>query len=256
MMNVKRMFQLDGRIALITGASRGIGEAIAKTLAAHGAEVIIASRKIGDLERVAAQITDAGGRATAMACHIGEMSQIEALFGQIQTRFAKLDILVNNAATNPFFGDVLSADERAWDKTCDVNLKGYFFMSQHAARMMKAQGGGAIVNVASINGIKPAPYQGIYSITKAGLIAMTKSFAKELAGFHIRVNALLPGITDTKFSAVMVKNEAFMKVVLPMIPMGRVGQPEEMAGAVLYLVSDAAAYTTGACIIADGGMLA
>ena len=256
MMNVKRMFQLDGRIALITGASRGIGEAIAKTLAAHGAEVIIASRKIGDLERVAVQITDAGGRATAMACHIGEMSQIEALFGQIQTRFAKLDILVNNAATNPFFGDVLSADERAWDKTCDVNLKGYFFMSQHAARIMKAQGGGAIVNVASINGIKPAPYQGIYSITKAGLIAMTKSFAKELAGFHIRVNALLPGITDTKFSAVMVKNEAFMKVVLPMIPMGRVGQPEEMAGAVLYLVSDAAAYTTGACIIADGGMLA
>jgi NAD(P)-dependent dehydrogenase (short-subunit alcohol dehydrogenase family) len=250
------MFQLDGRIALITGASRGIGEAIAKTLAAHGAEVILASRKDGDLERVAAQISDAGGRATAMACHIGEMSQIEALFGQIQTRFAKLDILVNNAATNPFFGDVLSADERAWDKTCDVNLKGYFFMSQYAARMMKAQGGGAIVNVASVNGIKPAPFQGIYSITKAGVIAMTKSFAKELAGFHIRVNALLPGITDTKFSAVMVQNEAFMKVVLPMIPMGRVGQPEEMAGAVLYLVSDAAAYTTGACIIADGGMLA
>ncbi len=256
MTEVQRMFQLDGRIALITGASRGIGEAIAKTLAAHGAEVILASRKDGDLERVAAQISDAGGRATAMACHIGEMSQIEALFGQIQTRFAKLDILVNNAATNPFFGDVLSADERAWDKTCDVNLKGYFFMSQYAARMMKAQGGGAIVNVASVNGIKPAPFQGIYSITKAGVIAMTKSFAKELAGFHIRVNALLPGITDTKFSAVMVQNEAFMKVVLPMIPMGRVGQPEEMAGAVLYLVSDAAAYTTGACIIADGGMLA
>jgi NAD(P)-dependent dehydrogenase (short-subunit alcohol dehydrogenase family) len=129
-------------------------------------------------------------------------------------------------------------------------------MSQYAARVMKEQGGGAIVNVASINGIKPAPFQGIYSITKAGVIAMTKSFAKELAGFNIRVNALLPGITDTKFSAVMVQNAEFMQAVLPMIPMGRVGQPGDMAGAVLYLVSDAAAYTTGACIIADGGMLA
>ena len=252
----RTMFQLDGKIALITGASRGIGEAIAKTLAAHGAEVILTSRKIEDLKRVAEAIIAAGGKATALACNIGEMAQINDLFTQIRARFPKLDILVNNAATNPFFGDVLSADERAWDKTCDVNLKGYFFMSQYAARMMKEQGGGAIVNVASINGIKPAPFQGIYSITKAGLIAMTKSFAKELAGFHIRVNALLPGITDTKFSSVMVQNAEFMKVVLPMIPMGRVGQPEEMAGAVLYLVSDAAAYTTGASIIADGGMLA
>lgn len=256
MTEVQRMFQLDGKIALITGASRGIGEAVAKTLAAHGAEVILTSRRLDDLERVAAAIAATGGRATAIACHIGEMTQIEDLFAQVRARFAKLDILVNNAATNPFFGEVLNADERAWDKTCSVNLKGYFFMSQYAARMMKEQGGGAIVNVASVNGIKPAPFQGIYSITKAGVIAMTKSFAKELAGFNIRVNALLPGITDTKFSAVMVQNAEFMQAVLPMIPMGRVGQPAEMAGAVLYLVSDAAAYTTGACIIADGGMLA
>jgi NAD(P)-dependent dehydrogenase (short-subunit alcohol dehydrogenase family) len=250
------MFQLEGKIALVTGASRGIGEAVAKTLAGHGAEVILTSRKLGDLERVAAAIHEAGGRATALACHIGEMTQIGDLFAQVRARFAKLDILVNNAATNPFFGEVLNADEWAWDKTCNVNLKGYFFMSQYAARVMKEQGGGAIVNVASINGIKPAPFQGIYSITKAGVIAMTKSFAKELAGFNIRVNALLPGITDTKFSAVMVQNAEFMQAVLPMIPMGRVGQPGDMAGAVLYLVSDAAAYTTGACIIADGGMLA
>jgi len=250
------MFQLEGKIALVTGASRGIGEAVAKTLAGHGAEVILTSRKLGDLERVAAAIHEAGGRATALACHIGEMTQIGDLFAQVRARFAKLDILVNNAATNPFFGEVLNADEWAWDKTCNVNLKGYFFMSQYAARVMKEQGGGAIVNVASINGIKPAPFQGIYSITKAGVIAMTKSFAKKLAGFNIRVNALLPGITDTKFSAVMVQNAEFMQAVLPMIPMGRVGQPGDMAGAVLYLVSDAAAYTTGACIIADGGMLA
>ncbi|HQN26901.1 MAG TPA: SDR family NAD(P)-dependent oxidoreductase, partial [Syntrophales bacterium] len=216
----QRMFQLEGKIALVTGASRGIGEAVAKTLAGHGAEVILTSRKLGDLERVAAAIHEAGGRATALACHIGEMTQIGDLFAQVRARFAKLDILVNNAATNPFFGEVLNADEWAWDKTCNVNLKGYFFMSQYAARVMKEQGGGAIVNVASINGIKPAPFQGIYSITKAGVIAMTKSFAKELAGFNIRVNALLPGITDTKFSAVMVQNAEFMQAVLPMIPMG------------------------------------
>ena len=181
------------------------------------------------------------------------MTQIGDLFAQVRARFAKLDILVNNAATNPFFGEVLTADERAWDKTCSVNLKGYFFLSQYAARMMKEQGGGAIVNVASVNGIKPAPFQGIYSITKAGVIAMTKSFAKELAGFNIRVNALLPGITDTKFSAVMVQNAEFMQAVLPMIPMGRISDPSEIAQLVLFLASDAASFITGQAIVIDGG---
>jgi NAD(P)-dependent dehydrogenase (short-subunit alcohol dehydrogenase family) len=158
---------LNGKTALVTGASRGIGEAIAKTLAAHGAEVILTSRKLESLRQVEHEIVQAGGKGESIACHTGEMAQIDALFREIAGRYPRLDILVNNAGTNPFFGDVLSADEKVWDKTCDVNLKGYFFMSQHAAKWMQKSGGGAIVNVASINAIRPAPFQGIYSITKA-----------------------------------------------------------------------------------------
>ncbi|HOF04926.1 MAG TPA: SDR family oxidoreductase [Syntrophales bacterium] len=252
----KDIFSLEGRIALVTGASRGIGAAIARMLAAYGARLIITARKEEGLQSVAAEIVASGGEATGMTCHAGETGQIQVLFDRIRKDYGRLDILVNNAATNPFFGDVLSADEKAWDKTVDVNLKGYFFMSQQAAKIMKEQGGGAIVNVASVAAVQPAPFQGIYSITKAGVIAMTKSFAKELAPLHIRVNAILPGLTDTKFSSFMIQTPEIMKIILPMIPMNRVAQPDEMAGLVLYLVSDAAAYTTGACIPVDGGMLA
>jgi NAD(P)-dependent dehydrogenase (short-subunit alcohol dehydrogenase family) len=249
-------FNLEGKVALVTGASRGIGEALARMLAAHGAHVILTSRKLDNLTHIAGDIMKTGGKATALACHAGEMEQINQLFETIRKKFSKLDILINNAAINPFWGDVLSADERAWDKTFAVNLKGLFFTSQQAAKMMKATGGGAIVNVASVNAIRPAPFQAIYSITKAGIVALTLSFAKELASFNIRVNAILPGLTDTKFSSALTQSPEIMKAVLPMIPMGRIARPEEMAGAVLYLVSDAASYTTGTCITVDGGMLA
>jgi len=158
---------------------------------------------------------------------------------------------------NFYFGGVIDATEDVWDKTMDVNLKGSFFMCQYGARLMIKNGGGSIINIASINGIRPAPMQGVYSITKAGLIAMTKSFAKELAPSKVRVNALLPGLTDTKFSSVMVKNDEMMeKYLLPQIPLYRAAQPDEMCGAVLYLASDAASFTTGATIVVDGGALA
>ncbi len=250
-------FTLEGKTALVTGASRGIGESIARTLAAYGAEVILVSRKIDALKEVENKIKTEGGRAVSMACHNGDMEQIRLLFEGIHDRYDHLDILVNNAATNPYFGDVLNATESVWDKTIDVNMKGYFFMSQHAAKMMVNGKGGSIINVASINGIRPALMQGIYSITKAGVIAMTKSFAKELAAFNVRVNALLPGLTETKFASAMTGNEDLMeKVILPTIPQRRAAQPDEMAGAVLYLASDAASYTTGATIVVDGGSLA
>lgn len=250
-------FKLEGKTALITGASRGIGESIAKTLAAYGAEVILVSRKIEGLKTVEKQIKANGGKAVSIACHNGDMEQIRLLFENIHDKYNHLDILVNNAATNPYFGDVLNADEAAWDKTVDVNMKGYFFMSQYAAKMMTAGKGGSIINVASINGIRPALMQGIYSITKAGVIAMTKSFAKELAPFNVRVNALLPGLTETKFAAAMTGNDELMeKVILPTIPMRRSARPDEMAGAVLYLASDASSYTTGSTIVVDGGSLA
>lgn len=249
-------FNLKGRIALVTGASRGIGEAIAVTLSDYGAHCLLASRKGEGLKKVAEEIASRGGRADVLPCHAGNLEQIEALFKQIEERYGELHILVNNAATNPYFGEMLGADEGAWNKTFDVNLKGPFFMIQHAARLMMKSGGGSIVNTASINGIRPAPFQGIYSITKAGVIAMTKAFAKELAAKHIRVNALLPGLVETRMSKAIIESDAIYDHVIRMIPMGRHAQPHEMVGAVLYLVSDAASYTTGTILVADGGALA
>jgi len=250
-------FSLKGKIAVVTGASRGIGESIARTLAEYGAEVIITNKTMEGLPEVEEVIRAAGGKAVAKACHNGVLSDIEELFKFVEETYGRLDILVNNAAMNFYFGGMLDASEDVWDKTMEVNLKGTFFMCQHGARLMIKNGGGSIINVASINGIKPALMQGVYSVTKAGVIALTKSFAKELALDKIRVNALLPGLTDTKFASVMVKNEELMeKILLPMIPMHRAAQPDEMSGAVLYLASDASSYTTGATIVVDGGALA
>lgn len=249
-------FRLDGKIALVTGASRGIGEAIAETLAAYGAHCILVSRKIESLRQVEEKIKQKGGKAESIACHMGQLDKINALFEEIKQRHGRLDILVNNAATNPHFGEMSAADEGAWDKTFEVNVKGPFFMIQRAAALMTASGGGAIVNVASINGVRPAPMQGIYSITKAAVISMTKAYAKELARHKIRVNALLPGLTETKFAGALFTNDAIYKFALQGIPLNRHAQPEEMAGAVLYLVSDAASFTTGTYIVCDGGSLA
>lgn len=249
-------FNLSGKVALITGASRGIGEAIAITLADYGAECVLVSRKADALEKVVGTITQRGGKAQAIACHVGQFDQIERLFAEVKQRHGRLDILINNAATNPYFGDMLGADQGVWDKTFDVNLKGPFFMIQHAARLMTESGGGSIVNVSSINGIRPAPLQGIYSITKAGLISMTRAFAKELAGVNIRVNALLPGLVDTNFSKAIMENEMIYDYAVKMIPLGRHAEPREIAGSVLYLVSEAASFTTGSIFVVDGGALA
>ncbi|GAB6096279.1 SDR family oxidoreductase [Desulfatiferula olefinivorans] len=249
-------FSLNDKIALITGASRGIGESVAITLAENGAHCILASRKLDDLEVVVKKITDAGGSAEAMACNMGYPEQITDLMKAIETKHGRLDILVNNAAANPYFGEMINAEEWAWDKTMGVNLKAPFMLTQAAAKMMKSTGGGSVVNVSSINGVRPAFLQGIYSITKAALISMTQAWAKELAPHKIRVNALLPGLTDTKFASALTANEEIKNMVLAQIPLQRMAQPEEMAGAVLYLVSDASSYTTGSCITVDGGMLA
>ena len=255
-MQKTQLFDLDGKVALVTGASRGIGEAIAKLLAQQGAHVIISSRKQEDCQQVADAITAAGGKATAMACHIGEMQQISSTIQAIREQFGKLDILVNNAATNPYFGNVLDTDLGAFQKTVDVNIRGYFFMSVEAGKLMREKGGGAILNVASVNGMVPGDMQGIYAITKAAVINMTKVFAKECAQFGIRCNALLPGLTDTKFASALTSNDSILKHALQRIPLRRAADPSEMAGTVLYLVSDASSYTTGTAINVDGGMLA
>jgi NAD(P)-dependent dehydrogenase (short-subunit alcohol dehydrogenase family) len=241
---------------VVTGASRGIGESIARTLAAYGAHVIVSSRRIDGCEAVASGIREAGGQATAIACHIGELDQIEKLMSEVDARFGRLDILVNNAATNPHYGPLVELDPGAFQKTVDVNIRGYFFMSSAAMKRMSKAGGGSIINVASINGMIPAPMQGIYSITKAAVISMTKAFAREGAPHGVRVNALLPGLTDTRFASVLIKTPSMLQNVLPHIPMNRVGQPDEMAGAVLYLASGASSYTTGITLNVDGGYLA
>lgn len=249
------LFDLTGKIALVTGASRGIGAEIARLFAAQGAHVIVSSRKLEDCQKVVDGIVAEGGKAEAMACHIGEMAQIEALYAAIDARHGRLDVLVNNAATNPYFGPITDTDPAIFQKTVDVNIRGYFYMSSHAAKRMAKNGGGSIVNVASVNGVVPGFQQGIYSITKAAVISMTKAFAVECAEAGVRCNALLPGLTDTKFASVLVNTPAILKQAMAHVPMRRVAQPSEMAGAALYLASAASSYTTGAVLNVDGGYL-
>jgi NAD(P)-dependent dehydrogenase (short-subunit alcohol dehydrogenase family) len=249
-----QLFDLTGKIALVTGASRGIGEEIAKLLAEQGAHVIVSSRKLDGCQVVADAIVAQGGSAEAVACHVGNMDDIAAVFAHIKDAHGKLDILVNNAATNPYYGHILDTDLAAYNKTVDVNIRGYFFMSIEGGKLMKAGGGGAIVNTASVNALEPGPLQGIYSITKAAVVNMTLAFAKELAPLGIRVNALLPGLTKTKFAGALFSADEFYQEAIKGIPMGRHAEPQEMAGTVLYLVSDASSYTTGECIVVDGGM--
>jgi NAD(P)-dependent dehydrogenase (short-subunit alcohol dehydrogenase family) len=254
-MATSELFDLTGKVAVVTGASRGIGAAIARVLAAHGAHTIVSSRRQADCQTVVDEIIAAGGSAEAIACHIGEMEQIAALFADIEARHGRLDVLVNNAATNPYFGSILDTDPAIFQKTVDVNIRGYFFMSTQGARLMVKGGGGSIINVASVNGVTPGHFQGIYSITKAAVISMTKAFAVECAEVGVRCNALLPGLTDTKFASVLVNTPAILKQAMAHVPMRRVAQPSEMAGAVLYFASAASSYTTGAVLNVDGGYL-
>ena len=254
-MSRTQLFNLDGKIAFVSGASRGIGEAIARLLAQQGAHVIVSSRRLEGCQPVVDGIIAEGGKATAIACHIGEMEQITRTFARIREEFGHIDILVNNAATNPQFCNVLDTDLSAFQKTVDVNIRGYFFMSVEAGKLMRDHGGGSIINVASINGVSPGVFQGVYSMTKAAVINMTKVFAKECAQYGIRCNALLPGLTDTKFASALVSNDAILKTALQQIPLKRVAAPSEMAGAVLYLASDASSYTTGVSLNVDGGFL-
>lgn len=251
----KDLFDLTGKLALVSGASRGIGEEVAKTLAGYGAHVIVSSRKIDDCQKVADAIIADGGKAEAFACNVGNMDDIAAIFAFIEKQHAgKLDILVNNGAANPFFGHILDTDLGAFQKTVDVNIRGYFYMSVAAGKLMRAHGGGSIVNTASVNALQPGDMQGIYSITKAAVVNMTKAFAKECAPLKIRCNALLPGFTKTKFAGALFNNQEIYDTAIAQVPMRRHAEPSEMAGAVLYLASSASSYTTGQCLVVDGGM--
>ncbi len=251
------LFDLGGKTALVTGASRGIGEAVARLLAEWGAHVIVSSRQHDACEQVAASIRDDGGQATALAVHIGEPEAIDALFAALDARGLAPDILVNNAATNPHFGPMCEQSLASFQKTIDVNLRGYFWATVQAAqRMQRGGNGGAIVNVASVNARRSAPGQGVYSMTKAGIVSLTENFAKELGPQGVRINAVLPGLTDTKFAGALTSNDKILKMMLQLIPLGRVAQPTEIAPMIAFLCTPAASYVTGASFTVDGGYLA
>lgn len=249
-------FQLTDKVILVNGGSRGIGEAFAREFARRGATVIVASRKQEGVDAVAAAINADGGKAVGMACHTGDVEQIDALFNRIEADYGRLDGLVNNAATNPYFGPFIDAPESAFDKTFEVNVKGYFLMSQCAARLMvKNENGGSILNIASIEGISPSPMMAIYSMTKSAVIMLTKTVAKEMGGANIRCNCICPGLTETKFAKVLIDTPEIHNQQVGKTPLGRHAQPEEMVGAAVYLMSDASSFTTGAILTVDGGAI-
>jgi NAD(P)-dependent dehydrogenase (short-subunit alcohol dehydrogenase family) len=249
-------FDLNGRVAVVTGASRGIGEAIARAFAARGAKVVVSSRKAEACAEVARQIANSGGEARAIACHIGDMEALQNLFAFVERDYGRLDVLVNNAATNPYYGHVLDTDLGAFQKTVDVNIRGYFFASVLGGRLMRGRGGGSIINVASVNGIRPGPLQGIYSITKGAVLNLTRVFARECGPDGIRVNAILPGLVRTKFAGALLSDPAQVEHYVGQTPLRRVGEPRDIAGAAVFLASDAASYVTGELLVVDGGFLA
>jgi dehydrogenase/reductase SDR family protein 4 len=246
------LFSLEGKVAVISGASRGIGHASALALADAGASVVVASRKIADLEKVAEEIKAKGVKSMATAAHIAKIEDSKALTEQVMKAFGRIDILMNNAGTNPYYGPIMNQDEKTYDITMNVNLKGLFFLSQLAARIMKAQGGGCIINTASIGGLRAGDL-GVYSVTKAAVIMLTQVMAKEWGQYKIRVNAIAPGIIKTRLSEALWKDPAVSAKAVAQIPMMRLGEPEEVAGAVVFLASKAGSYITGETIVIDGG---
>ncbi len=249
-------FDLTGKVALITGASRGIGQAIAEAYAAAGARVALASRKQAAVDEVAAVIRERGGEALAVAAHTGEAAAVTALVERTVTEYGGIDILVNNAATNPHFGPFLTAEESHWDKILDVNVKGYFRVAQACIPVMRARGGGKIINVASVAGLEPQPMMGVYCVSKAAVLMMTQVLAAEVAADNIQVNAIAPGFIKTKFSQVLWSTPDIHDRLVRAVPQRRMAEPEELTGIALYLASPASSFTTGATFVIDGGQLA
>ncbi len=245
-------FLLRGKVALVTGGSRGIGKAIAIGLAKAGADVALASRKLADLEQVAGEIKALERKALAVAAHVGRLEDINNLVNRVKEEFGRIDILVNNAATNPTMDSALDIQERAWDAIMNLNLKGLFFLSQAVAKLMKEQGGGVIINISSVAGLTPDILP-VYSISKAGVIMATKVMAREWARYNIRVNAIAPGLVRTRFSEALWGNPDILQGALAGTPLGRIAEPADMVGAAIFLASDASSYVTGHVLVVDGG---
>jgi len=243
---------LNDKVIVITGASRGIGEAIARACVEAGARVVLASRKQADLDRVAGAL---GERALAVACHTGKAEEVEAMMARAVAKFGRVDGYVNNAATNPYFGPLVDTPDAAIEKTFEVNVRGYLYGARAFVKHARSRNGaGSIVNIASVAGLRAAPMQGIYGATKAAVISMTQTLAFELGGSQIRVNAIAPGLVETKFAAAIVANPMLRDHVVNRTPLARHAQPAEIAGAAVYLLSDASSFTTGSVMVVDGGL--
>jgi len=246
-------FTLNGKVAIITGGSRGIGRAIAVGMAEAGAKVVVAARKAGDLEEAAGAVKAAGGEVLTVETNVRDMAALENLVKQTTERFGRLDVLVNNAATNPMFGPIANIDERAWDVVLNTNLKSLFFLSKLAREVMKGNGGGSIINVSSTGGLRPGRGLGMYSVSKAAVIMLTRVCAAEWGADSIRVNCVAPGLIKTEFSRALWDDEQRLKTTTSQMPAGRIGESDDLVGAAIYLASDASSYVTAQTIVVDGG---
>ncbi len=252
-MDIPNLFSLKGKVAIITGASKGIGEAIAFALGNAGATVVVSSRKQEALDETAARLREQGVTTLPVAANAGNIEDLQQLTQRTLAAFGQIDVVVNNAAANPVFGSVEEVDERAFAKIMDVNVKGPFELSKLALPDMKRRGSGVIINISSIGGVSPEPNLGIYSVSKAALISLTKVMAKEWGAYGIRANVICPGFIKTKFSQALWSNEQILQYILSQQAIHRLGTPEEIAALALFLASEASSFCTGAVFMADGG---
>lgn len=252
-MDLSNVFSLDKKIALITGASKGIGYSIAEVFAAAGAKVVISSRKQDDLDQLADSLRNKGYEVTGISCNVGKPEELQNLVEKTVAKYGSIDILVNNAAANPVFGPVHETSSEAFDKIMNVNLKAPFELMKLCLPYLRKSSNASVINISSVGGISPEVGLGIYSVSKAALISMSKVFAKEWGDYKIRVNVICPGLIKTKFSEALWSNEKIMTSMMKMLPIKRVGEPEEIGMMALFLASSSASYTTGAVMTADGG---